>query len=349
MIEIFLWSGVTLFLIQMILLGYLLIVKSQRINKEKSIQSYFERLYPSYLAYLTGENDTDPSPAKSSAIKLLVLEKLLNKALDEFEPIIIPHRLQNLAQRHLTKSYRKKLSKGNWAQRVNALYYIEDFQMEDFKENVWNHLLSLESRDEEYRQCLRVIASFRDERILRYVIKDRHLSEGFAKQLFRRMGIDLLHQFIVILKNYENIVPLPIQSGLITYCGEVQEDAFLPFVEKQLRHNDAEIRLKAMKSLADYHCLTDSKLIAYFFESDMWQERMFAAKLSGLLRLAEYKGELEKLAGDAEWWVRFAACEAFKKLPDGESLLQVISHKHHDPYARDMARQTLTVKARQEV
>ncbi|GGF26751.1 hypothetical protein GCM10010954_27250 [Halobacillus andaensis] len=345
MVEIVIWVSALLLLTQLGLLGYLLLSKARRLKMERTIQHHYSKVLPEFLAYFHGQKEEAPAMSIPLTKKRKIIERVLDKAVDQADMELDMDRIQRTAHQHLSVTYHRHLKKGSWSQRVNALYYIEDFAMLDLKTEVWNHLNRLEQNDEEYRQALRVLAAFNDERMIPYILEQRDLSIGLVKQLLRRMHFDLHEQLIDIMTENEERVPYPLQMALITYCGEVGDRNLIPFVESLLTHVNSEVRLKAMRSLTEYRYISDPVLLFNFFHSPYWEERMYAARLTGILTLSQYKEELITLAGDEQWWVRYAACHAVKRLPDGEKLLNFTSREHKDLYARDMAKRTLTLKA----
>jgi HEAT repeat protein len=69
---------------------------------------------------------------------------------------------------------------------------------------------------------------------------------------------------------------------------------------------------------------------------------MQAATLLGRMGHAEDAGRLEKLLGDAEWWVRFRAAQALVRLPGvGARNLEQIRMRLIDRYARDILGQVV--------
>ncbi|SIS45776.1 HEAT repeat-containing protein [Salimicrobium flavidum] len=71
---------------------------------------------------------------------------------------------------------------------------------------------------------------------------------------------------------------------------------------------------------------------------------MLAAKVVGSLQLEDYRNELQSLARDREWRVRYAALEALRQLPQGPLLLEDVIEHHEDKYARDMASRLLSME-----
>ncbi|PPA69299.1 HEAT repeat domain-containing protein [Jeotgalibacillus proteolyticus] len=344
MVGTVLWVAAALFSIQLMLLVYLLITKKRQLNFEGRTNKAYHSIIADYLAFLTGEAEKEPELPKSQRVKQEVLERLLSRFSENTITVLEKNRIQLVAETHLANIYRMRLEKGAWSERVNALYFIEDFRMLSLKETVWSHLSKQEAADEEYRQTLRVLASFHDERLMEYLVKQEALSIGVFKELFRLLPFEAFNDLVVELEK-ENTIPIALQEAFIAYCGESGNYGYLPFIERKLKDSNKEFRLKALRSLCLFQYCSDQEYIKILFTSEHWEERMYAARLAGIMRLSEYRDDLLKLASDTVWWVRFAACEAIKKLPDGEIFLEFAAATHEDPYARDMAKQMKTMKA----
>ncbi|TFE01651.1 HEAT repeat domain-containing protein [Jeotgalibacillus salarius] len=339
MITVVFWISGVFLLLQVVLLTYLSFSKQKVIRKDNEVEQVYHRVLNPYLAYLSGEGDQEPDLPSNEETRISVIEKLLSGYVSNIKSTGDEKRLKHTAEKHLSEYYRDILNKGSWAERVNALYYIEDFRMDLLQSEVKRHFHSLKERDEEYRQSLRVLASFGEKALIQLLKSDDTFSTGFIKELLRRLPADLLEE----LKK-EKDIPVFFQIGMISYFGETGYYEHLPYVEHHITHSEKEVRLKALAALCQYRYISSADKLAPFLTSELWEERMYGARLSGILQLTRYSTTLMKLAGDSKWWVRFAACEALKQMPDGEILLTFAAEGHEDLYARDMARQLQTLK-----
>ncbi|UTR16375.1 hypothetical protein MM221_07455 [Salipaludibacillus sp. LMS25] len=345
MIELILLLTASLFVVQLLLLVYLYTTKAWAIKKDREADRLYQRLFSDFLPYLTGHSDIEPPLPNNDKLKQKVLERILAGFSDIMTDPAGRERIQHLAEAHLASIYRKKLTSNQWSERINALYLIEDFMMDSLREDLKEHLQSCTSIDEEYRQTLRTLASFQEESLLEYMFSHPNMSVGLIKEILRRLSLSLLTDIMAVLKNKEDDIPYAIRQAFIEYCGESGYYEFLPFIESMLTHQFKETRIKALKSLHHYQFCSNPTIIVPFFTSDHWEERLHAAKLTGMMKLVEFSDYLILLAGDRVWWVRFQACEALKKMADGEIILAYLSEQHEDIYAKDMAKQTLTMRA----
>ncbi|ADI00228.1 HEAT repeat domain-containing protein [Salisediminibacterium selenitireducens] len=344
MIMAALMTAAVLLGVQLLVLGYIIQKKTKERRFEEKVEHLFSKNLSAYLSYITGEQTYEPRLPKSQALKREVLERLLNEVGGKTSDPDQHARIQDIAELHLSEVYRRSLLKDKWADRVNTLYFIQDFHMKNLNDAVWEHLQKLEHNDEEYRQALRVLAGFQDERVVDFLLYEDRLSFGFAKELIRRVSTDSLRRLAERSGESREDVPAVLEEAFVIHCGEAGLYEFLPFVESKLEDDRLEMRIKAFKSLCNYQYISDPSVMPSFFNSSYWEERMYAARLAGIMNLEEFIDFLKHLAGDNVWWVRFAACEAIGMFNDGESVLRDMAENHEDGYARDMALQTLTMK-----
>ncbi|MDZ5710859.1 HEAT repeat domain-containing protein [Jeotgalibacillus haloalkalitolerans] len=339
MVTVVLWISGVFLLLQVALLIYLSLMKQKGIRTDQEVSGVYQQVLSPYLAYLAGENDHEPDLPSDEQVRVKVLEKLLSGYASNIKGAENEKRMSHTAERFLADHYRGILLKGSWAERVNTLFFIEDFHLKTLQSEVKKHYLSLKDEDEEYRQSLRVLASFGDESVLQVLKSGEAISIGFMKECLRRLPGSSLEQL-----KADQELPVPVKLGMISYFGETGFYEHLPYVEAHIQHKEKEVRLKSLAALCQYRYISSADKISPFLTSDLWEERMYAARLSGLLQLTRYSTSLMQLAGDPNWWVRFAACEALKQMPDGEILLTFAAEGHEDLYARDMAKQLQTLR-----
>lgn len=341
MIDIFMWVVLGLLGIQLLILVMLVGWKMKNLAAENDIKEKLETLKPQFREYIEGIQRVEPVLPAAGKGQFKVMEKMLDEFSTEDFQEEQKARIYLLAENHLAEQYRSTLKKGQWAERINALYFIEDFRLFSLKEDVYQHFLKISKRDEEFRQCIRVCATLQESRLMEKAIRNKDLSFGMIKELLYRLDEELLKATLERIQSKEDISENMLYA-FITYSGEHQIDMVFPFVEKKLRDERKEVRLKAMNSLCHYRKITDPSILSAFFRSEYWEERMYAAKLTGACRLEQHKEKLVDLLSDNIWWVRFAGAENIKVFKDGNTLLEQVAADHADAYARDIAKHMLT-------
>jgi HEAT repeat protein len=130
--------------------------------------------------------------------------------------------------------------------------------------------------------------------------------------------------------------------ALITYFGMSKNLMYIELIEQQLNSGHPEMRIQALKSIFQMNYITDSAKLSPFFYSEIWEERMFATKIAGVLSLKMFEEQLVILLGDSNWWVRYYAAEAILQI-GGEHTLSLLAVNHSDPFARNMALQWISI------
>lgn len=341
MIELFMWVVLGLLGIQLLILALLIGWKRRNLADERVIEEALATLQPQFREYIEGTREMEPAlpPGKKHRFKLMetMLDEFSAEDFSEMQFL----KIHRLAEKYLAEPYRLILKKGQWAERVNALYFIEDFRLFSLKEDVYQHFLRINKRDEEYRQCIRVCATLQEARLMDVAIENKSLSFGMIKELLHRLEDDLLKVTAERMQAKEDISENML-NAFITFSGERRMALLFPFVEQKLRDERKEVRLKAMSSLCHYGEMADPSILLEFYDSEHWQERMYAAKLTGACRFEQYKQNLVDLLSDNVWWVRFAGAENIKVFQGGNAILEQVSIEHTDAYARDIAKHMLT-------
>ena len=345
MTSFFVWVIGILLMLQFILLTGLAGWKTVMIRNETKINAEIFRLQPQYKEYVAGSLLSHPDAPAKNRFQAATVERLLESLVHTDTSAQYGKRITELAHLHLSDRYRTVLNKGTWAERINCLYFIEDFKMVELREELYVHYKGLHKRDEEYRQCLRAAAVLEEGRISGALFAEPPLSFGFIKELLVRMDAKMLSDLAGHIESRKK-VPQNLLFAFITFNGEQKNEVFFPFVEKMIHDERKEVRIKAMKSLCDYEKISNPSMLAGFFKSVFWEERMYAAKLAGACKLDEYKKPMALLFSDPVWWVRFAAADNIYGLEGGSLLLKDIAATSSDAYARDIAKHMLTRKDR---
>ncbi|MBZ5200580.1 hypothetical protein HU147_05040 [Planomicrobium chinense] len=343
MVNVFLWVVGILLAFQLILLFGLIIWKTRTLSKEKRLGEEVERLMPQFKEYIEGSPSGKTKLPENVNMQAAAIEKTLDQLMSEAAAEQEKKKVMELADQNLSAYYKKILKKGKWADRINTLYFIEDFRMASLQEEVFQHFKKLHKQDEEYRQCLRSAAVLQDPKVIDVLFANHTLSTGFIKEILFRLNpsllVDLSQRITVEDKASENLL-----FAFIAINGEQKNELFFPFVENMMLDNRLEVRIKAMKSLCNYEKLQDPSKLSRFFKSANWEERMYAAKLTGACRLNEFTESLVDLFSDPVWWVRFSAADNIYELDNGAGILKRIGATSKDAYARDIAMHMLTRK-----
>ncbi|SES30032.1 HEAT repeat domain-containing protein [Salisediminibacterium halotolerans] len=342
-IELAVWTVMVLLVIQTGLLVSMTISKWRLIGKSQRLAKNRAELLPDFMDYISNETTYLPRLPANRHVRRDVTEWILEELSDRTSNEQERNRITQAAEELLAADYEQVLNRGDWSARVNALYLIEDFRMGSLRDAVYaRYQIVMNHDDEETRQCLRTMAALQDDRAVAEICARTDLSVQLIKDLLNRVQEDQLAACLT----EERLERLPEKTlaTVLAYYGETGATRFLPTVEKYLTDARKEVRLKALKSLVDYQYISDPKKLAPFFDSDYWEERMYAAKVTGAAIINEHADKVTSLMEDPVWWVRYAAAEAVKSLDHGQETLNEIAAASTDPFARDMANRMLTMK-----
>ena len=325
---------ITLALIQLLLLVFLASKKLKKGKIEHHEQQIYNAAMPLFIQYLYNDQDEHiPLPPD----EYHVAEQLFSDSMAITTDEGLRHKIRESASYYLSSYYERVMNTGDWPARVNALYYIENFRMEPMQPVLKQRLVAIKIHDEEKQQLIRTLAAIGDLTVLEYLEQDSETTEAVFLSVFTRFPEDAIPKAIEAVSLHGS--PKAVVS-LLMYMGLSKRLDSLPFVEEKLSHELPEMRIQALKAIFRMSYLSDPKLLVPFFKSDIWEERMFTAKIAGSLSLTQFEDELHELLGDSVWWVRYSAADAILQT-FGENKLLVLSRTHPDPYARDMAAQWL--------
>ena len=344
MLTIAVWLIAGLLLTQLVLLVWMMVRKKRELSLQNRVKKLDEKLTEEFHAFIEGKVIHHPRFPDDKKLKIDLMESILERSLEGADTLEKKDRIRQLAEASLGDIYRNRLHYAGWSNRINALYFIEDFRMQSLDDEVYtNTERRKQKKDEEYRQGLRTMAALQDRRVFLLLEENLDVPFSLLKEVFQRLDRASVSYWF---SRYGAIadVPEPLLCAFISHCGDVKSEDDQEVVELALRDSRDEVRIKALKALSSYEAINEPARILPFFQSERWEERLMVAKLAGRAGLKQYRSQLLKLMEDREWWVRFAAANAIRVLPDGEAQLRQIASGHQDPYARDMADRTLTTK-----
>lgn len=334
--------NVFLFLSQLFLLLILALRKQKLTSRESAITQEYDALTDSFSSYMMDPSDERfMQEIRSSSHKVVVLERLLNGYVSVTKGSISSPIVAELSEEFLTERYAKQLKQRSWAIRMNTLYYIEDFHMKSLIPLLKEKLHKSQRLDQEMQQLIRTLASLNETETISVLAQYPDAPARLYIDVFKRLeSTSQLEELEIALKDKKDNKAL--KYAAISYIGMTGLTAFLPFIEKELTSSDEEMRIQALKSIFHLQYITDPNILMPFFHSSSWQERMFAARISGKLQLSRFQEVLSELIGDPIWWVRYSSAEALTQFSDGDILLTHLSVTHPDRFARDMATQWKT-------
>jgi hypothetical protein len=317
----------------LVLLVYLSIRKAIANSRRKKIDRIKEQYNPLIFKYLTGETLVRKlNPV--SKLQLKAVEELLNKYTSVLEGLEEKQRLNELASIYLAQYYKKRLRSRRWSIRMNTLYHIEDFNMSMLAEEVYRLTQKKRITTEELVHALRNLALFQYPAIFDLLtLQFKGLSEYEYRNILTRLHEKDFDRFV--LHFHKSSISL--QKAILGVITLKKEITYLSFLENIFSSYSGEVRLRAIKALADIGYVKDIDRYLELLYSSKWEERMVAAKLVGSLKEEKGLFRLIELLHDSSWWVRSQAGQAISEFSNGKEILQMVLETSKDVFARDMA------------
>lgn len=315
--------------------AYLMVRKRRENRRQAVLRAGKEQLRLPLLRYLLGDEEQPPWPAS-----LLEREALL-ELLDDFAALLkgeqVQARIRAFAEEYFEGWLRRRLASRHWGERMNALFFIEDLQMKALLADIERLYRSRIATKGEVVKILTIFAKFDYRPVVVYVLQPKHeLTEFAYRVIFGHMSERLLQQ---VKRRFAELPPAG-QYALIDIIGirRRQEQSFL---QERLALEELEIRVRALKAMAEIGAPLHARQLAHHLSSPHWQERLMAARLAGRCREERLLPLLYERLSDRSFAVRAEAAAALARLPGGRIALNRAAQQADDRYARDMARQWL--------
>jgi len=333
--EIYLLMKASLIIVGLlfILLLYLVTRKAIENNRRNRIEVVKEEMNQWLYQYLI-EGNLIRALKPDTFVKKVALEELLVRYTEILEGDVEKSRISILADQHLKNYYQRNLKSLIWSQRMNALYHIEGFELKSLIKEVIDKLENVRSSHEEVLLSLRILALFGYQHIFRLLqAKWDKLTEFDYRSILFRLNIDLLGQFISGFRQ----CPEQLKYAILEVISTKKEPKYSLFLETTFTKGEGELRIRALKAITSMGFVLKIDPYLTLSNSNVWQERMMAAKLFGNSQEKETIPYLTRMLSDRNWWVRFQAGQAIMMFPNGYEILHGIHNASEDSFARDMA------------
>ncbi|GGN99891.1 HEAT repeat domain-containing protein [Saccharibacillus kuerlensis] len=351
-----LWiAAAVLILLIGLILFYLVERKVLRTRYRKQVAEAVDRLAAPdspLVDYLMSGERSRRLAASGEGLRREALEEALLNRLTVSASQIERERIYDFAAYYFTEEYAYMLEQRRWSDRMNVLLHIEKFQMTGLKDKIIDRLDGLKehpSHDDERFLLVRTLSSLQAKETFDYFdIAEKRFSELQLMQMLRPLQGELLDRLIHEFEWF------PIR---IRYCvldtlrlGNVRTNEVLELLENCMRVEDREMRIRALKALANFGYITPAAadhLEARMIESETvsWPERLMHARLAGMLREERFVPHLETMMADPSYEVRREAASSLANYRNGLERIGRIAEEHPDRFARDMAIETLERRA----
>lgn len=330
---------IAILLLLFVFLVSLFVVRTIENRAKTRMNRYIHRHQQYWFTYLVEGDRLKRYSVPRSHHDRMALEQLLISYTQTIADPEVLLRISALAERYLLEYYRKQLKSKKWSKRMNTLYRIADFQLHPFIPDILNTLeFQTTISIEEYLQLIKILIAFNHERAMSYLLHPKYpLGEFEYKKLL--FGLET-SQFTFFIAQFTEL-PSTLQHILIETIGMKYAVEHVPFLESLLRDDKSEIRVRALKSIAQIGFIPRLETYLPFLHSQLWEERLMLAKLLALVPAEESVQYLQSLLHDPSYWVRSQATQILSNSKQGIDALKTVISTSDDRYAKDIARQAL--------
>lgn len=336
-------SGLLIFYLY--LLGRKLMHRRYVKLKAHWLENHSEHIY-SFLT--TGAEDVRITPAKAyqfDALEDVFSDFLANYKIDEDTDFIRP-----FVERHFAPHYRRRLNDPLWSKRMNALFFIDLFQIRSMEDSLIQHLCSKRCSSEERYEIYLLLAAFESERLMELLKSANRLPAFLLNILVGRLVNE--HHVDAFVDDFDRF-DVAWRGAIL----EIIRDKHLrtaksqQLLERLLNSEISELRVKSLKALASLGYVTSINIIIQWLDeiraSEDWEspkstgERLMAARLMGSIREERFLPYLQTMLGDRIYGVRSEAAKAIRQYRGSSRILQRLTATHPDAFARSICQEWL--------
>lgn len=313
---------------------YLMVKKHLNNQFQQKVDEYKDAYRIKVFRYLQTGDPDELGNVKEDEELLKALVELLSDYSQLLTGPEIQMRISYFANQHLMNYLEKQLVQRRWSLRMNALYMIEDFYLVNLSEilhRTYNQKITTVS---EKAQILKTLAKFDDKRVGEYIkYVDQNISDFTLLSIFLILEEEKLDKLVEEFQQLST----RLQCLLIETIEKRQLIKHHQFLLILIENEDEEVKIRALKAIANTGIPIEPELIKDFLQSSSWTTRMMATKVVGMQRLETCKPQLITLLSDREYSVRAEAAKAILRFKDGLAILTNVTKESTDIFAKDMA------------
>ncbi|MFJ7668362.1 HEAT repeat domain-containing protein [Lysinibacillus sp. NPDC097195] len=249
-------------------------------------------------------------------------------------------KMRDFANIYLKQFYEKELMSRRWSIRMNALYRIAEFQIEELL-GACQRLEETNYSKEEFFQLLKIYSIFQPELFMQKIkMPNATYAESEYRRLFVLLEEDVFLQFFDDFTSW----PANIQFAVIDTAGAKRNMKYIEKLEQLLMNDSDEIKIRALKGLFEIGVIENIDPYLPFVTSNLWEVRLMVGKIFKYVPLAYTYPYLKQLLQDENWWVRNQAAKTIAEDRDGIEKLKEFISSSQDTYALEMAQEIITRK-----
>lgn len=301
-------------IVLMFLLGfsiYLIWSRTGEVSHQRKTEEYVKENQDAWYHYLINDKPFSKALIPKDKYELYGVEQIFLSYIKNTSDSAILEKIRRFSNESMKTHYEKLLNSRKWSIRMNALYRILDFHID----SLIDQCIQLESKklssDEQF-QLLKIYLIFKPDLFLSEFLENPpSFSEYECKKLFKNADNSVVEQLI---KDFSSLSTAS-KYALISVLGMKRDVHFVPFLENLLKEEDSELRIRSLKAIHEIGMINQPEPYIPFISSEIWEERLMAAKVLGNLPLHDSVPYLEELLADDEWWVRHQAAKTINNQP----------------------------------
>lgn len=316
---------------------YLLVKHKDEKLRKRRIYDYKMALLPYWMNFLVDDKPFLESMIPKTKYEMKAVEEIMQSFQNNFSSSLLNKKIQDFSNDYMKDYYRKMLTSRRWSTRMNALYRIIDFKLISLE----NELTNMQKRrisSEEKFLILKFQSLYQPDYFLRRLTDWADLLSEFEyKKILMEVDSDTLKK---CRKRFLEM-PSAMRYSLIDTIGGKRDVEALEFISENLNNEDPEVRIRLLKALQKIGVIPDLGAVLPFLESELWEERMAAARLLKYADFNEVYPLLRNLLEDSSWWVRSQAAKTIAGHKLGRQKLQDYVQTSKDSFAIDMVNEVL--------
>ncbi|MGE7691484.1 HEAT repeat domain-containing protein [Lysinibacillus sp. NPDC097214] len=319
---------------------YILVQRKREMRFAEVRDAFLQKSSQHWYNYLINDEIFSLALVPQGKAQVAAIEIIFSSYLKNIINEKVEHKIKEFSNLYLKEFYEKDLSSKRWSIRMNALYHIADLQIEDLLETCLQFEKTKIS-EEEYFQLLKIYSLFQPELFIEKIKESSvHYSESEYRRVFVLLEDDV---FIRLFEDFDSWTT-NIQFAAIDTAAVKRNMQYIDQLKQLLTHEVPEIQIRALKGLYEIGIIDEIDPYVPFVTSDMWEIRLMVTKIFKHVPLNYTYAYLEQLLQDENWWVRSQAAKTIVENKEGIDKLQQFMESSNDPYAIEMAQETIVRK-----
>lgn len=303
-----------LFLFGILAIRYFIQMRHQRV-----MDKYYKKTEQLWFNYLIEDSQFTLKLIPKTTNEIKSAENILLSYINNISDEAIQSKISFFAKAYLSNYYMKMLTHRRWSIRMNTLYRIVDFRLDNLVDYCLENQAKLKTSNEQF-QVFKIQSMFRKESFIPLLTT---LQTIFSETEYRQIFIEMDEEMLECLFHLFEQLPKNAQYALIEVFSNKVDFEKVHHLEGLLVNEDAEVRIRALKGMERIGVIQDLNLILPFLKSSIWEERLMVAKLLKYGTLDQVEPYLIELFNDPNNYIQKEIMTAFKK----EKIVEQLNEK----------------------